>query len=221
MYYYVYKICFVDGCFYYGSRKSRFPPEQDKYFGSPVTFKEKWLTTHYWKEIVEVFSCEVECSKREVSLIAEFRESEHILNANIGGRIIWSPQMIELQRTNYTGERNPRYGIPVSTETRGKIGLSSKMRWEDPEYRRKMTEKNRRRFEDPEERRKMSELVTGKINSEEHNRNIAKARTGKMWITDGVSTRSIPKEQEIPKGWRKGKTNRKHLGRDSNPRQTA
>ena len=41
-----------------------------------------------------------------------------------------------------TGEKNHRFGTHPSEETRRKISESSKKLWEDPEYRRRITEAN-------------------------------------------------------------------------------
>ena len=54
-YFYTYKINFVDGFYYFGSRKTEVKPKDDIYWGSPKTHKDKWKTTMFSKTILNVF----------------------------------------------------------------------------------------------------------------------------------------------------------------------
>lgn len=83
---YTYKINFVDGYFYYGKRLLKnTDPLTDGYYGTPVTHKEKWSTTMFWKEIVEVYGDWIECSKKEIELIRPVLNDPMCLNENCGG----------------------------------------------------------------------------------------------------------------------------------------
>lgn len=87
--YYTYTIYFVDGHYYHGSHKySGGDPLTDGYFGSPVTHREKWLTTMYWKEVTGMFGSQKEVSFAEQENIRPvFRTDPFCLNTNCGGLI--------------------------------------------------------------------------------------------------------------------------------------
>lgn len=84
--YYTYKILFQDGFYYYGVRKTNLNPEEDPYTGSPITFAEKWKTTPFTKEVIQIFASWEEASEAEVKLIrAAFKTDPFCLNRNCAG----------------------------------------------------------------------------------------------------------------------------------------
>ena len=89
MNYYTYTIRFVDGYYYHGYHKhSGSNPLTDGYFGSPVTHKEKWLTTMFWKEITGAFETLEEVTFAEQENIRPvFNTDPYCLNANCNGVI--------------------------------------------------------------------------------------------------------------------------------------
>jgi len=89
MNYYTYTIYFVDGYYYHGYHKHQgVDPLTDGYYGSPVTNKEKWLTTMHWKEITGLYSTIDEVTFAEQEAIRPFfREDPLCLNANCNGII--------------------------------------------------------------------------------------------------------------------------------------
>ena len=63
-----------------------------------------------------------------------------------------------------------------------------------------------------EHKQKISEQIkkaAEKIFTAERNQKIAEARRSKRWITDGVSTKQLPKGQPLPDGWKYGFTRKK------------
>lgn len=87
MNYYTYTIHFVDGYYYHGYHKHEgVDPLTDGYFGSPVTNKEKWLTTMHWKEITGLHETieEVTFSEQE-AIRPVFGTDPYCLNANCNG----------------------------------------------------------------------------------------------------------------------------------------
>ena len=85
---YTYKIIFEDGSFYYGVRKcpeGKTPFEDNKYFGSPKTHKEKWNTTRFSKIILKVFDNYAEAQEREKELIRPNLNNSRCLNESVGG----------------------------------------------------------------------------------------------------------------------------------------
>jgi len=94
MNYYTYTIYFVDGHYYHGCRKySGDNPLTDGYFGSPVTHKEKWLTTMHWKVLTGWYDTleEVKFAEQE-AIRPVFKTDPLCLNANCGGLI--SPERV-------------------------------------------------------------------------------------------------------------------------------
>lgn len=87
MNYYTYTIHFVDGHYYHGYHKHEgIDPITDGYFGSPVTHKEKWLTTMHWKEITGLYETVDEVTFAEQEAIRPvFNTDPLCLNANCNG----------------------------------------------------------------------------------------------------------------------------------------
>jgi hypothetical protein len=95
MNFYTYVVRFIDGSYYYGFAKSRGKnPLTDGYFGTPVTHKEKWLTTAYWKEILGSYVTFEEAAQAEQALIKPCYKTDPLcLNENCGGAI--SPKLCQ------------------------------------------------------------------------------------------------------------------------------
>jgi len=89
MNYYTYTIHFVDGYYYHGYHKhGGIDPLTDGYFGSPVTHKDKWLTTMHWKEITGLHNTLEEVTFAEQEAIRPvFNTDPYCLNANCNGII--------------------------------------------------------------------------------------------------------------------------------------
>jgi hypothetical protein len=87
MNYYTYTILFVDGYYYHGYHKYEgVDPLVDGYYGSPVTHKEKWLTTMYWKVITGTYESHAEVQFAEQEFIRPvFSVDPYCLNANCNG----------------------------------------------------------------------------------------------------------------------------------------
>ena len=84
MNYYTYTIYFVDGYYYHGYHKHEgVDPLTDGYFGSPVTHREKWLTTMHWKVITGLYATVDEVGFAEQEAIRPvFNTDPYCLNAN-------------------------------------------------------------------------------------------------------------------------------------------
>ena len=89
MNYYTYTIYFVDGYYYHGYHKlGDKEPLIDGYYGSPVTHKEKWLTTMHWKEMTGLYESHPEVQFAEQEAIRPvFNTDPYCLNANCNGII--------------------------------------------------------------------------------------------------------------------------------------
>ena len=105
-------------------------------------------------------------------------------------------------------------GKTLSEETKRKIGQKSKLRWEDPAYRKKVTEASRGRRHTEQTKRRMSEIAkekgTGKWKrtkprSPEYRLNISKSKIGeKHWNWKGGITKERVRvwHSEEYKQWR-------------------
>jgi hypothetical protein len=89
-----------------------------------------------------------------------------------------------------------------------------KEQWKDPEFRKRVSEARREQWEDPEALRIRSMQTKQQWESEEYREMMSKMMSGEnnpnfglMWITDGTREGSfrIPKDSEIPEGFRKGR----------------
>jgi len=85
-FFYTYRIQFVDGYYYYGSRRSFVEPSKDVYWGSPKTNKDKWNTTQYEKVILDVCDTGEEMMICESKLIGDkYKTDEWCLNQHNNG----------------------------------------------------------------------------------------------------------------------------------------
>jgi len=111
MNFYTYTIRFVDGYYYHGMAKYRgVEPINDGYFGSPITNKEKWIITMYWKEITGLFATAEEASASEQDNIRPVYNSDpYCLNANCNGVISTEQRRLGAMLGGKTsGERSRR-----------------------------------------------------------------------------------------------------------------
>jgi hypothetical protein len=150
MFYYTYKITFVDGCYYYGYRVTKKRPEEDVYWGSPKTHKDKWMEVMYSKTIIECYDSKQEAFNAENILIGDGHKTDPLClnahnNKNFTGSVGWrgekpeewkemmrermigknvgkkrTPEQMK-NRPSMKGENNPRYGVILLEETREKI----------------------------------------------------------------------------------------------------
>lgn len=181
-YHYTYKITFVDGFYYFGSRKSKVKPEEDVYWGSPYTHKDKWKTTMFFKEILCVYETYNECSDREVELIKPvYKTDPFCLNENCRGRINQTPEMRRKKSELRKGQTLPE-------ETKQKISKTKKGRTLS-DYHCK----------------RISEGKKGVPNSEEHKQKTGEWTKHSIWINNGTINRRIPSTDPIPDGFVRGR----------------
>jgi hypothetical protein len=89
MNFYVYVIRFVDGHYYYGYHPTYGNnPQLDNYYGTPITHKEKWLDTMFWKEVLGLYETFKEANAAEQALIRPcYKTDPFCLNENCGGAV--------------------------------------------------------------------------------------------------------------------------------------
>jgi hypothetical protein len=139
MYFYTYRIDFVDGYYYYGSRKSKVKPEEDKYWGTPKTHKEKWNTTMYCKTILDVFDNSTRMLNEETLLIGtNFKDDPFCLNQHNNDNFTTlgmkmsdeTKRKQSLKKQNYVPWNKGTKGYTLNVDRRGKRH-SSKLTKED------------------------------------------------------------------------------------------
>jgi hypothetical protein len=186
MYYYIYKISFVDGYYYYGMRTSAVLPERDTYWGSPSTNKAKWSTTMYSKRVLDAFWTWEECAAAEHRLIGDnYLNDPFCLN-----------------------ESNYGTGCPKTKATREKMSKAAKGKKKSPEHLEKIRLANKGQKRKPmseETKRKISEAKKGKKFSEEHRKNIGKSKKG--WKPTAEQRENMSKGM---RGCKKGPMSEEH-----------
>ena len=148
MKYYTYAIYFVDGYYYYGYSKYKGKnPLIDGYYGSPVTHKEKWSNTMYWKEITGVYDTLEEVTFAEQEAIRPvFREDPLCLNAacnglfskeanSLGGQVagmiaVKSGQLIASCTRESCQLGGQRGAVTLMKEKKGLFGMSAEKIYE-------------------------------------------------------------------------------------------
>lgn len=216
-YHYVYYSYEEWGKGYFGSRTCKCLPEEDiKYFG---TFSNKNFKPTQKIILKGDYVTRAEALHDEIILQEYYKvvENPHFANRayqtstgfyyNKGPGEDANMRRRELMKTDYNPMSNPEYrekarinliksiNTPSSIEKRKKYTKEMANRPEEKERRRLNALKC---HQNPEFVQKMLNAVTGK-NS---------AHYGKFWITDGTleNNKLISKDEEIPFGWRKGRT---------------
>lgn len=189
VFFYTYKITFIDGDYYYGSRASIVTPKEDSgYVGSPKTHKDKWKTHAFSKTILNVFENLKEVQEEEIRLIKPvYRTDPQCLNENCGGRINHTPEVrkkisakvkgrtqSEETKSKRSKAQKGKPRGPMSDETKRKlrearIGQSSWNRGiaHTEETKQKMSNFHKNRIRKPHSektKQKMSETKRGSNN---------------------------------------------------------
>ena len=132
MYYYTGTVHFVDGHYYHFRRTSRVSPEKDLYYGSPVSHKEKWETTMFWRIIQSQVSSPEELCESEGMLIGDkWRDDPLCLNETNNSEWICTGHTDETKAKMSKSKR----GNMNAKGSKGQVGMKH------PQWR---VEKNRR-----------------------------------------------------------------------------
>lgn len=214
MFYTVYKITnTINGKFYIGVHKT--DDLNDGYMGSGKLIKaaiEKYGIENFTREYLHVFDNAEDMFKMESELVnEEFAASDDTYNIMLGGNGGWD-------FINAKG-LNPRYDSDFQRKCQalGQIALA-KRRQEDPAFNEEFIRKCKESLANGRAVIDVlypNGLFYGKKHSEKTKsimREKAKLRTGEknssfgsMWITNGVESKKIKKDDLIPDGWRKGR----------------
>jgi hypothetical protein len=213
MFYIIYKITNkIDGKFYIGSHKTK--NLDDNYMGSGKYLKyaqNKYGIENFKKEILFVFETAEEMYAREAKLVnEEFLATENTYNLKIGGFGGW----------DYINENPEKYLTETRLSTLMPIKETQK-HWQkkydtDENFRNTMLLNTAIASQKLREKYPEGTFKNKKHSSETKNRmsTIAKERLsdptknsqyGTMWITDGVISKKISKNESIPENWKKGR----------------
>lgn len=192
---------------YIGKRECECFPEQDvNYFGS---FHDKNFNPTQ-KIILEIFNSVEEALEAEIILhdFYEVDKNPHFANRAKQTSTKFYCCLNGKNNPMYgkIGEEHPAYGYRHSKDVlqmfsdrqKGeKNHMYGKFGKDHPSYGSKRSE---------ETKRKLSERQIGEKNHRYGKKSWNSGKSVMMWITDGNESRYVFKENEIPQGWRRGRT---------------
>jgi NUMOD3 motif len=203
-YYYTYKINFIDGFYYFGSRESGVTPDEDVYWGSPKTHKDKWSTTMFSKIILNSFNNVEEMLDEENKLIRPvYKTDPFCLNENCGGRVNFSPEIKRKMIKNHKGTKGKKH----TEESKQKMSAAKKGHTYNKG--RKHTEESKRRMSEAMKGKKCRE---GTKHSAETKQKLGRITKNTIWINDGNIRKRIPSTDPIPVGFVRGRILNTYVG---------
>jgi hypothetical protein len=211
MYFTIYRITnTINGKFYIGMHKTN--NLDDGYFGSGKLIRraiEKYGKDAFIKEYLFIFDNYEDMVSKEIELITEdLVKNSESYNLTVGG---------------FGGNRivDPQHHTWSSTHTKVMACSSKQKRLIDHELRDRLSKIYSLKLKDSHEAGKIRyDTFTGKQHTDatkaaigaknsERQKGSKNSQFGTKWITDGTENKKIPKEQEIPEGWRLGRTIKK------------
>ena len=192
---------------YIGKRECKCLPEEDvNYFGS---FHDKNFNPTQ-KIILEIFNSVEEALEAEIILhdFYEVDKNPHFANRakQTSSKFYYCLNGKNNPMYGKIGEEHPAYGYRHSKDVlqmfsdrqKGeKNHMYGKFGKDHPSYGSKRSE---------ETKRKLSERQIGEKNHMYGKKSWNSGKSVMMWITDGNESRYVFKENEIPQGWRRGRT---------------
>lgn len=192
---------------YIGKRECKCLPEKDvNYFGS---FHDKTFKPTQ-KIILETFDSAEKVLKAEIILhnFYEVDKNPHFANKSKQTSVKFYCCSDGENNPMYgkIGEEHPAYGYRHSEEHRRMF--SERQIGEKNHMYNRCGERNHMygRQHTEESRRIMSERQIGEKNHMYGKKSWNSGKSVMMWITDGVNSKYIFKDVEIPEGWRRGRT---------------
>jgi hypothetical protein len=192
---------------YIGKRECECLPEEDiNYFG---TYKDKNFNPTQ-KIILETFDTIEDALEAECALhnFYEVDKNPHFANKakQTSKKFYYSSYGKNNPMYGKIGEEHPAYGYKhtkqvlemFSNRQRGeKNHMYGKFGKNHPSYGSKRSE---------ETKRKLSERQIGEKNHMYGKKSWNSGKSVMMWITDGIQSKYVFKENGIPEGWRRGRT---------------
>lgn len=215
MFYTIYKTTNnLDGKIYIGKHQTK--DLDDDYLGSGKYLKHaimKHGIENFTKEILFVFDNEAEMNDKEAELVTEdFVKENTNYNLCPGGQGGWG----YINSNNLSNNGSEKH---IEKSKKGGIAAAQKQKHlieNDPMWvemmRAKLSESARKQIENNDG----IHWAKGYSHTEEWKQNHSKimkikskgqknSQFGSMWITNGSKNMKIPKDQDIPSGWSKGR----------------
>lgn len=198
------------------------------YLGSGISLTnavKRYGRKNFKRETLRVCDTQLQLDAWEMLYIKKFNSTNKMIGYNIlpgsankFGQI--NPmkvpdvkeKMIKNRRGKCAGEKCYWYGKHLPEETKRKISEKAKQRLADP--------KNNPRYGkhwSEEFKAHLSKKMTGNTNkrgkspSEITRQRLREANTGIRWITNGIETKRLIQGEQMPDGWRRGRTTLKKV----------
>jgi hypothetical protein len=221
MFYTIYKITNqIDGKFYIGSHKTK--DLNDDYMGSGKYLRhaqEKYGIENFTKEVLFVFDTPEQMYDKEAEIVNEdFLATENTYNIKVGGFGGWdfinqnklngfsNVEVAKRGREITNKLLTERYGsLSMFSSKIGKLGGQScknkKVGIHDPAKKQEYAEIGRIAAQSPDAREKRKRTLA----EIKHQQGEKNSQYGKMWITNGIESMMIHKNDIISSGWKKGR----------------
>jgi group I intron endonuclease len=208
MFYLVYKITnTINNKIYIGCHKTR--DKNDGYFGSGKYLKRaisKYGVDSFIKEIIFEASSAEEMFEKEKELVEIGPHTYNLKKGGDGG--------FDFINKNITDEQRKRIGKLGSDALIKRLNEDSKFREEYIERNRKQSKELHKKgllrtWKDTyswigKKHKEESKKKIGEKNSI-HQKGLGNSQYGTMWITNGIESIRIKKNDIIPEGWKKGR----------------
>lgn len=205
MYYIIYKTTnLINGKFYIGSHKTIDP--NDNYMGSGKLLQRaitKYGLDNFKKEVLFVFDNPEDMFAKEAEIVNEdFLSEENTYNLKVGG----FGGFDYLNSSKYYNSTHTKSHLDMMVEKRKLKHPNGTF------YGKSLSEESRLKISLKKMGRK---TFAGKTHSDETKAKISSANKtmtgdrnsqfGTIWITDGIKSKKIKKEDQIPPGWSRGR----------------
>jgi hypothetical protein len=224
MFFYLYQITnLVNNKIYIGVHSTK--DMNDSYMGSGINIQlaiKKYGIDNFKKDILYTFDNADDMYAKEKDIVTdEFLLREDTYNLRVGGtggfdyinknnlNGFYDSETARKGRQSTNAVLKERYGEQWRKviSKNGNKALHKK-REDDPSFNQLMIEHSRRNVKIASQYANTSLAIEKKKNTFSkigHQQGSKNSQYGKMWITNGKESRSIPGQETIPEGWRKGR----------------
>jgi len=224
MFFYLYQITnLVNNKIYIGVHSTK--DMNDSYMGSGINIQlaiKKYGIDNFKKDILYTFDNADDMYAKEKDIVTdEFLLREDTYNLRVGGtggfdyinknnlNGFYDSETARKGRQSTNAVLKERYGEQWRKviSKNGNKALHKK-REDDPSFNQLMIEHSRRNVKIASQYANTSLAIEKKKNTFSkigHQQGSKNSQYGKMWITNGKESRSIPSQETIPEGWRRGR----------------
>lgn len=204
-YYYLYQITNnLNGKIYVGIHSTN--DLEDGYMGSGTALKhayKKYGIENFEKETLGFFDSEDDMFQKEIEIVdADFilrEDTYNLTNGGNGGSLPGSYGVIK--GASIAGKMCRKNGTGIfSSESRAKV------------HKYCISEENLNKLLEMSKKGNAPEAINKKKEAFakiKHQQGVKNSQYGTMWITNGIDSKKISKEEQIPEGWKKGRVQKK------------